>query len=265
MPTVSANGVDLNYEIDGPEGAPWITFSNSLATNLSMWDKQATLLSNEWRVLRYDQRGHGGTDATSPPYTFDLLVQDLISLWDMLGVKRSVLCGLSMGGTTGLGVAIDHDKRLAGYIGCDLPHHSPDAFIEAWNERKAMAEQGGMKSMAEPTATRWFTREFYSNADNDNTMEKIKTMISTTKLDGFLGCAGALQTISYHGRIEKIKVPTFFISGEDDAAAGPKSMEPLLGMVSGSSMHVVPNAGHIANMENPEDFNAALLGFLNNL
>lgn len=265
MPTVSANGININYQIEGPEGAPWITFSNSLATNLSMWDQQVKLLSNDWRILRYDQRGHGDTDASPPPYSFDLLVQDLIGLWDMLDINNSVLCGLSMGGTTGLGVAIDHNKRLTGFIGCDLPHRSPEPFVEAWNDRKVMAEKGGMRGMAEPTATRWFTEKFYSNSGNQETMNKIKNMISTTKLEGFLGCASALQTIQYHGRIEEIRVPTLFISGAEDAAAGPKSMEPLLAMVPSSSMHIVPNAGHIANMENPDNFNSALVSFLDNL
>tara|TARA_Y100001936_G_C16093335_1_gene688830 strand:+ start:6141 stop:6938 length:798 start_codon:yes stop_codon:yes gene_type:complete len=265
MPTISANGINFNYQIDGPEGAPWITFSNSLATNLTMWDEQTALLSNDWRILRYDQRGHGGTDATTPPYTFDLLVQDLVALWDALGVKRSVLCGLSMGGTTGLGVAIDHDDRLAAYIGCDLPHHSPEEFVNAWNQRQAMAKENGMEGMAEPTTTRWFTEEFRTDPANKAAMDKMLGMISSTKLDGFLGCSGALQTIDYHGRLDRIKVPTLFISGAEDSAAGPELMAPLLDMVAGTEMHVVPNAGHIANIENSADFNAALTGFLNSL
>ena len=265
MPIVAANGINFNYQIDGPDGAPWITFSNSLATDLTMWDEQTALLSNDWRVLRYDQRGHGGTDATKPPYTFDLLVQDLISLWDVLGVKRSVLCGLSMGGTTGLGIGIDHDERLTAYIGCDLPHHSPDGFIQAWNERQAMAKEGGMEGMAQPTATRWFTDKFANDPQNAVTMKKITNMISSTKLDGFLGCSGALKTINYHGRIEKIKSPTLFISGAEDPAAGPHEMAPLLDMLPGTKMHVVPDAGHIANMENADNFNSALTGFLNSL
>ena len=230
-----------------------------------MWDEQSALLSNDWRVLRYDQRGHGGTDATKPPYTFDLLVQDLVSLWDVLGVKRSVLCGLSMGGTTGLGIGIDYDERLTAYIGCDLPHHSPEGFIHAWSERQAMATEGGMEGMAQPTATRWFADKFANDPQNGVTMQKITNMISSTKLDGFLGCSGALKTINYHGRIEKIKAPTLFISGAEDPAAGPHEMAPLLDMLPGTKMHVVPDAGHIANMENADNFNSALTGFLNSL
>ena len=97
MPTVTANGISFNYEVEGPDGAPWITFSNSLATNVTMWDGQTALLSDNWRVLRYDQRGHGKTAVTAPPYSFDQLGDDVIALWDELGVKRSVFCGLSMG------------------------------------------------------------------------------------------------------------------------------------------------------------------------
>ena len=122
-----------------------------------------------------------------------------------------------------------------------------------------------MEGMAQPTATRWFTAAFANDPANAATMEKILGMISTTKLDGFLGCSGALKTIHYHGRIEKIKVPTLFISGAEDPAAGPHEMAPLLDMLPGTEMHVVPDAGHIANMENAENFNAALTGFLNSL
>ena len=265
MPTISANGINFNYQIDGPDGAPWLTFSNSLATNLTMWDEQAVIYSEDWRVLRYDQRGHGSTEATPPPYSFDILVQDVIALWDAIGVKRSVFCGLSMGGTTGLGLAIDHGKRLTAFIGCDLPHHSPPEFVQAWNDRKAIAQKEGMAGMAAPTVNRWCTNNFVNNPENKNNVDKLLNMINSTKLDGFLGCAGAIQTINYQERIGQINVPTLFMAGAEDSAAGPKLMEPLLKLLPNTEMHIVPNAGHIVNMENSENFNQTLKKFLNSL
>ena len=265
MPTVTANGITIHYELAGPEGAPWITFSNSLATNLSMWDEQAALLEDEWRVLRYDQRGHGGTPATAPPYTFDMLVADVVGLWDALGVRRSVFCGLSMGGTTGLGLAIEHSDRLSAYIGCDLRYESLPAFTKAWDERIAMAKEKGMDGMAMPTATRWFTEAFVSDPANKSVIEKVCGMIRTTSLDGFIGCANALQNIGYGDRLTRINVPTLFISGEHDPAANPAVMGPMTEAVAGSRLAVIPDAGHISNMENPPAFNAALTAFLRSL
>ena len=265
MPTVTANGISFNYRIDGPEGAPWITFGNSLATNLSMWDEQAALLSSDWRVLRYDQRGHGGTEATEPPYSFEMLAADVVALWDALGVKRSAFCGLSMGGTTGVGLAIDHSDRLSAFVGCDLRYESASEFRKAWDDRIAMARATGMDGMAMPTATRWFTAAFVNDPANRPVIDKICAMVRTTSLDGFIGCANALQNIAYADRLGRINVPTLFICGEHDPAANPAYMGPMAEAVAGARLHVVPNAGHISNMENPPSFNEGLTEFLGSL
>ncbi len=105
---VTSNGISFNCEIDGPEGAPWITFSNSLCTNVTMWDDQVAALKDDFRLLRYDKRGHGGTDAPEGPYSFDMLVDDVVGLWDALDIEKSHFVGLSMGGMTALGLALDH-------------------------------------------------------------------------------------------------------------------------------------------------------------
>lgn len=265
MPKVTANGISFNYVIDGPEGAPWITFSNSLATNTTMWDDQAALLGNDWRVLRYDQRGHGGTEVSAPPYSFDLLAADVVALWDELGVKRSVFCGLSMGGTTGVGLAIDHGDRLSAFVGCDLRYDAQPDFNKAWDDRIAMAKERGMAGMAEPTTTRWFTEAFATNPANKATMDKINGMVAATPLDGFIGCANALQNIGYANKLDRINVPTLFICGEHDPAANASYMGPMTETVAGSELVVVPAAGHISNMENPPAFNAGLMDFLNRL
>ena len=106
MAAVSANGIRFNYRTGGRDGAPWVTFSNSLATNISLWASQVALLEDRFRTLCYDQRGHGATEATEPPYSFDVLAADVIALWDALGIEQSHFVGLSMGGTTGLGAYV---------------------------------------------------------------------------------------------------------------------------------------------------------------
>jgi len=260
MPTVTANGISFNYRIDGPDGAPWITFCNSLATNIAMWDAQAALLSSDWRVLRYDQRGHGGTQASAPPYSFDLLGADVIALWDELGIRRSAFCGLSMGGTTGLGLAIDHEDRLVAYIGCDCRCDSPPDFAALWDGRIAAALADGMEGMAQPTVARWFTAPFL--AAHDGVIETVRAMVRTTSLDGFIGCCKALQNIDYRDRLERIRVPSLFICGEHDPAADADYTRPMQQAVPGAELVVIPDAGHISNLENPDSFNRGLTDFL---
>ncbi len=263
MAKISANGIEFNHRIDGAEGAPWLTFSNSLATNLAMWDAQVELLAGDYRILRYDQRGHGATETPEPPYSFDLLVDDVIALWDALGVERSIFVGLSMGGTTGLGLATGHGDRLDGLVACDCRCDSPPGFREAWDDRIEVVEDGGMAALAGPTVERWFTEGFQK--DRPDAIEWIAEMIRTTPLDGFIGGARALQDIAYRDRLGAIAIPTLFIVGAQDGAATPEYVRPMQEAVTGSALAVLDPAGHISNVENPDGFNRALTGFLKTL
>ena len=147
---IKANGIAINYQTDGPNGAPWLIFSNSLATNLTMWDDQARELKQAYRVLRYDQRGHGGTEATAGRYSFELLMADVIALMDALTIKTAHFAGLSMGGATALGLAETHPDRLDRVIVCDTPCQSTPASAQQWEERIVIAEKQGMDALVEP-------------------------------------------------------------------------------------------------------------------
>jgi 3-oxoadipate enol-lactonase len=265
MPTVRANGISINHVIDGPEDGPWITFSNSLGTNVTMWDEQAKIAADAgWRVLRYDQRGHGGTEAAPPPYTFDLVIADVIALWDALGVKKSVFCGLSMGGSTGIGLAIEHPDRLTALIACDCRCDSPPGFAALWDDRIRMAEELGMPGMADPTVARWFNPDFLKAHDKD-VIEKVRGMIRTTSLNGWIGCSRALQHIEYRDRLGEISIPVQFITGAQDPAANPEYAGPMVAAIPGAKMAILEPSGHISNMENPKQFNAAFTAFLSSL
>ena len=144
---VSANGLTFNVQIDGPEGAPWLAFSNSLCTNLHMWDAQAEYFKSRFRVLRYDQRGHGATDAPPGRYTFDLLVSDVIALFDTLGVDRAHFAGCSMGGMTTLGLVEQYPNRVITAAPCDTAAYSTPEMKTAWEERIAAAQQNGVPSI----------------------------------------------------------------------------------------------------------------------
>src|SRR2546430_2769824 len=151
----TANRISINYQIDGSVG-PWLVLSNSLATDLSMWDVQARELSAAFRVLRYDQRGHGRTEAPAGRYTFDILIADALALMDALDIGKANFCGLSMGGATALGLAQRHPDRIARAIVCDSGCASSPQSAQQWEERILIAQKDGMAPLVEPTVTRWF-------------------------------------------------------------------------------------------------------------
>lgn len=263
MPEITVNGVRLHYQIDGPQGAPWITFSNSLATDLHLWDAQVALLADRFRILRYDTRGHGKSAAAPPPYDFAMLESDLIGLWDALGIARSHVVGLSLGGSTGIGLAIHHPDRIASLSACDCRVTAPPAFKEAWETRIEISLSHGMEGLVEETMTRWFTTPTL-DADSPD-LEKIRSMIRATSVDGFIGCARALQGIDYLADIHGIACPTLFVVGEADPAATPELASAMHGRVQGSRYVELPGAAHISNIENPGAFNGAVIPFLDSM
>jgi len=130
---VKANGIQFNCKLDGKRGAPWVVFSNSLATNLSMWDEQAAALGDRFQILRYDQRGHGGTDAPTGAYAFDTLVNDVIALLDAFEIERAHFVGLSMGGMTAVALAEKHAHRLDKIVPCDCGPASTPQSAQQWD------------------------------------------------------------------------------------------------------------------------------------
>src|ERR1700739_2592480 len=140
---IKANGITINYRIDGAEGAPWLVFSNSLATSIAMWDEQAAALKDSFRVLRYDQRGHGETEAPAGRYPFDTLLADAIGLLDGLSIEKAHFAGLSMGGATALGLAERHPARFDRIIVCDSPCQSTPQSSQQWEDRIVVAPRPG--------------------------------------------------------------------------------------------------------------------------
>jgi 3-oxoadipate enol-lactonase len=255
---VKANGIDINYQIDGPEGAPWIVFSNSLATSTAMWDDQAAALKDKFRVLRYDQRGHGGTEVTAGRYAFDTLLADALGLMDALGIKKAHFGGLSMGGATAMGLAERYPDRFDRIIVCDSPCQSTPQSAQQWEERIVIAQDKGIDALVEPTVSRWFPPE--TVAKNPPHLDKIRAMFRATPVNGFIGCAAALADHDYVSTIAAVKHPVLFICGEKDAP-GP-AMRKLHATLSGSRYVEMPGAGHISNMDRPAEFTKAIRDFI---
>ena len=252
------NGININFEIDGPDNAPWLILSNSLLTNLSMWDDQVATLARSFRILRYDQRGHGGTEATAGDYSFDLLVADIIALIDMLGIGRAHFCGLSMGGMTALFLAQRHPQRFDRIIACDCGPNSTEASAQQWKERIDVASRDGMQALVEPTIARWFPPDFV--ATKAPVLDKVRGMIRSTPLAGFRGCAMALSSYDLRGGLGGIDRRTLLIVGTKDATlAGIRQIKDA---VRGSALVELEGAGHISNVEQPAAFTRAVVDFL---
>jgi 3-oxoadipate enol-lactonase len=254
---IKANGITFNYEVEGPEGAPWVAFSNSLATNLSLWDEQAAALKKSFRVLRYDHRGHGGTEATDGRYNFDLLVADVIALFDALSIKRAHFVGISMGGMTGLALAQKHPDRVEKLAACDCGPASSPASAQQWEERIAIAEKEGMEPLVHATAKRWFPPDY---PESNPAFQKALEMIRTTPVKGFIGCAAALANFDLRPGLPGITAPTVLIVGTKDATV--PGMKAINAGVPGSTLVELEGAGHLSNLEQPDGFTRALQQFL---
>ena len=256
---VKANEINIHYRIDGPADAPWLMFSNSLATDPSMWDEQTAHFGKRYRVLRYDHRGHGQSDAPEGRYSFDTLIADAVALMDALSIERTHFCGLSMGGATAMGLAQRHPTRLDRVIVCDSPCASNPASAQQWEERIAIAKSQRMTVLADPTIARWFPAE--TIAAKPPHLAKIRQMILTTPVNGFIGCAAALADHDFRAAVRTVTRPVLFLVGEKDGTT-PAAMRQLQSELPGSLFVELPGAGHISNLDRPDMFNRAVEAFL---
>ena len=255
-----ANGITINYTVDGTQGE-WLVLSNSLATDLSMWDAPAREFSREFRVLRYDQRGHGKTEAPAGRYSFDTLIVDAVALMNALQIERANFCGLSMGGATALGLAQRHPDRVARAIVCDSGCASTPQSAQQWEERIVAAQKGGMEPLVEPTVTRWFPPDIV--AKNPAYLDTVRAMVRATPVNGFIGCAAALADHDFRSAVASTKPPVLFIAGEKDAGGAVlAAMKSLHQALPGSRYVELAGAGHISNLDDPAGFNRALGAFI---
>jgi len=234
-----------------------LVLSNSLGSDLSMWDPQAAPLTEQLRVLRYDTRGHGQSNAPAGPYTLDMLAGDAKGLLDALDVREAHWIGISMGGMIGQTLALKHPGLLQSLVLADTTSRNPPEAWPMWKERIEVAEAKGMEATVESTLARWFT-EPYRKARPDR-IQPIADMIRATPVAGYVGCCHAIPKIDLTARLKEIRVPVLAITGvEDVAAPGTRAIHENL---PGSELVVIPSASHISNVEQPEAFNQAITRF----
>ena len=260
MPRARINGIDVRYTVTGK--GPWVTLSHSLACRLEMWDEEVKRLSKHFTVLAYDSRGHGETSAPAIPYTLDMIADDIKGLFDHLGIERSHFIGLSMGGVFGLAAALRYPGIFETLVLADTSSKLSDEGIAAFKDRVAKVRAGGMEAMVEPTLKRWFKDSF--RASSPKLMARVAHWIRTTPLDGYIGCSAAIPTIDVTDRLGEITIPCMVVVGADDIAMPPAMADTLDRHLPHSEMVVIPNAGHLSNLEQSGAFNAALDRFLRN-
>ena len=258
---VDINGIDYHYQIDGPEGAPWLTFSHALANNLTLWDTATDALKDRYRILRYDHPGHGQTPSVPGPYNFDMLIENAIGLFDALDISSSHWVGLSIGGMMGYGLAARHPDRLNSLVACDSRPDAPPEYANYFQHRIDVAQESGMEGLVDLTIERWFTPETVSQ--NPPVLDKVRQMIRNTDPVGHAGCCEALKKLSFGSILGDIKVPTLIIGGEFDKGAPVEAMTAAAGQIPGAKHRTISKAGHITPLENPEEFQRVLEAFLN--
>ena len=257
---VKANGVYFNCRVEGASGAPWLILSNSLSSNLSMWEPQVPVLSQRFRILRYDQRGHGSSTATEGDYSFDLLSDDVIALMNALNIEHCHFIGLSMGGMTAIPLALNHTDRFNSIIISNSRADMNEDFRRSFDERINLAFSKGMEPLVEPTIGRWFTKN--SIKRRLPVIDKAREMIRTTSVTGYVGCARAVQKIDYLSKLSEISMPVLLISGSEDIATPPESMRLMHKEITDSRYYEISAAGHLSNLEQPQMFNAEVIKFL---
>jgi 3-oxoadipate enol-lactonase len=259
VPFVETKDLRMHYELDGPPTAPALVLSNSLGTNLSLWDSQLPVFAKNFRVLRYDSRGHGQTSVTQGEYSVEMLGRDVIQLLDALNLERVNFCGLSIGGMTGMWLAVNVPQRLGNLV---LSNTAPKiGKPDTWNERIRAVRQGGTKAVAQQVIDRWFTTEF--RADHPNEVAKTRLMIESTSTGGYTGSCAAVRDFDFWEKVSGIRAQTLVITGTHDSAAPPSEAQKLAKCIPGARYIELP-AAHISNVEAASRFTEEVSTFLRN-
>jgi len=257
---IEANGIKLNCELSGEKHAPVVVLSHSLACSVLMWNPQLDLLEPHFRVVRYDTRGHGGSDAPQGPYTLQQLVDDAIGILDELGFERVHWVGLSMGGMIGQGLALNHPDRIERLVLADTSAIIPDDAQPIWQERIDAVRKKGMPVVVESTLERWFTPNYLKQ--NTPAIDQIRQQILATPVAGYIGCSEAIRRLNYLNRLSAIQAATLIMVGADDPGTPVSASEAMRAQIKDSQLVVIPDAAHLSNIEQAQAFNDNLIAFL---
>ena len=257
MPFVETKDLRMHYQLDGSADAPTLVLSNSLGTNLSLWDSQLPIFSRRFRVLRYDSRGHGQTSATQGEYSVEMLGRDVLQLLDALNLQRVNFCGLSIGGMTGMWLAVNAPQRLEKLV---LSNTAPKiGKPDTWNERMRAVREGGTKAVAEQVVERWFTPGFRLSRPDE--IAKTRKMIENTGTDGYVGSCAAVRDFDFWDKVGTIRSQTLVIAGTHDASVPTSDAQKLAKHIP-AARYIELAAAHISNVEAATRFTDEVSSFL---
>ncbi|MDQ0507122.1 3-oxoadipate enol-lactonase [Xanthobacter agilis] len=251
------DGCRLAYRFDGPAEAPVLLLSNSLGTSFEMWAPQMPALTQRFRVLRYDSRGHGRSDAPAGAYGMDRLGRDVVELLDALGLDRVGFCGLSKGGMVGQWLGARAPERLDRLVLANTAAHMGPP--SGWESRIGAVRAGGMAALADAAIARWFTPEFVARVPDQ--VASVRDMLLATPVEGYAACCAAIRDMDLRLTAPLIRVPTVVIAGAHDPATPPEQGRFLADAIPGARI-VELDTAHLSNIEAPAAFTAALLDAL---
>ena len=267
--TQTINGVPINFTLDGPTGAPLITFAHALSLNLRSFDNQIDAFKDQYQVLRLDLRGHGKTDRDGGSFSMEDLADDVVGLWDHIGVEKSHFVGSSLGAMVGLALAFDHADRLSSLTFMASQGALPPERIGA--SRANIAAMRASDATAQTTmaneADALMDRLLFDHDESTNPARftLLRQILGDTTLFGQARAYEAILAMNYDNRLDEIYTPTLVLAGAQDNSTTPERMQMYKDGITGSQMELLQDAGHFPNLEQPNAFNATLKTFLNGL
>jgi 3-oxoadipate enol-lactonase len=250
--------IELHHLEEGPREAPAVLLAPSLGTTLRLWDRLAEALAGEFRVVRFDLRGHGDSPVPPGPYSVEDHADDVVALADRLGLERFALVGISLGGGIGQVLALNNPDRVGSLVLCCTGPKFADPHT--WLERGALVRADGMQPLAGPTRNRWFTPRFQHEQPDE--VDRVIGMLTSTSPQGYAACCDGLSAYDVTDRLRDIGVPTRVIAGSDDPTTGPDVAKDLAAAITGADVVVIDGVSHIANVAAPDELNAAVLDHL---
>ena len=250
--------IELEHRFDGDPGAPPLLVANSLGAELGMWDEQVPAFAASFRVLRYNQRGHGGSQTPRGPYSIADLAGDAIDLLDRHEIERADFAGVSLGGMVALWLAIHAPQRIGRLILGSTTAYGGGP--EMWVERAATVREKGMGALAEATLERWFTPEFHAN--HPDRLDEIRAMLLRTDPEGYAGCCEAIGEHDLRDRLGDIEAPTLVITAADDPSIDPEQGRALAEAIPDARHCPLPEGRHLVNVERPRETTEAMLEHL---